>query len=271
MSNIVVRTISGAVFIAIIIGCILWNTLALKICLGAFSLIGLWEFAKMIETKGVKINSTDLFVVGLIFYATLIDALYLNFIFKTAIISFMLVLIWVKEIWANQKNPIEILSYKTFGLLYCMLPFVIMNHINGIDFLKYPLLFLFLIVWTNDTFAYLTGRFFGKTKLFERISPKKTWEGTFGGIVFSLTVGGLIAHFTNDSYIFWMVGAVIIAIGAIIGDLFESLLKRNLNCKDSGNIIPGHGGVLDRFDAAMFAAPLFLSWIIIFELISHIL
>lgn len=125
---------------------------------------------------------------------------------------------------------------------------------------------MFLLIWTNDTFAYLTGRFIGKTKLFERISPKKTWEGTIGGVVFTIGVGYLIGLWSSDyTSTFWMVSAVLIAPCAIFGDLLESLFKRSLNIKDSGNILPGHGGILDRFDATLFAVPFFYSWVMFYN------
>jgi phosphatidate cytidylyltransferase len=124
---------------------------------------------------------------------------------------------------------------------------------------------MFLLIWTNDTFAYFSGRAFGKRKLFERISPKKTWEGTIGGILFTLLLGFIIGAYINKGEVlFWMVSALIIAPGAIFGDLLESLFKRSLNIKDSGKILPGHGGVLDRFDAALFTIPFFYCWSIIY-------
>jgi phosphatidate cytidylyltransferase len=123
---------------------------------------------------------------------------------------------------------------------------------------------MLLIVWTNDTFAYLVGRFFGKTPLFERISPKKTWEGTIGGIFFAIVAAYLIAYFSEMDWIYWTIAAVIIAPAAILGDLLESAFKRSLQVKDSGNILPGHGGILDRFDATLLAAPLFFIFHIIY-------
>jgi phosphatidate cytidylyltransferase len=123
----------------------------------------------------------------------------------------------------------------------------------------------FLLIWTNDSFAYFSGRAFGKHKLFERISPKKTWEGTFGGILFTLLLGFIIGSYINKGEVlFWMISALIIAPGAILGDLLESLFKRSLAVKDSGKILPGHGGVLDRFDAALFTIPFFYCWSIIY-------
>jgi phosphatidate cytidylyltransferase len=108
-------------------------------------------------------------------------------------------------------------------------------------------------------------KLWGKTKLFERISPKKTWEGTIGGLLMTILAGYIIGTFVNtDRTLFWVVSAVIIAPCAVYGDLLESLFKRSLEIKDSGNILPGHGGILDRFDAALFAIPFFYCWTMIY-------
>ena len=126
----------------------------------------------------------------------------------------------------------------------------------------FPLLAgMFILIWMNDTFAYLSGRFFGKTKLIERISPNKTWEGTIGGVLFTIAAGVAIGLlFDKEQVLFWVISAAIIAPAAGVGDLLESLFKRNMNVKDSGNILPGHGGILDRFDATLFASPFFIAW-----------
>ncbi len=118
----------------------------------------------------------------------------------------------------------------------------------------------------NDTFAYLSGRIAGKTKLIERISPNKTWEGTIGGIIFTILAGIAVGYlFDSEHILFWIVSAIIIAPCAILGDLIESLFKRNLDVKDTGNIMPGHGGILDRFDATFLVVPFFLAWAFIYS------
>jgi phosphatidate cytidylyltransferase len=153
-----------------------------------------------------------------------------------------------------------------FGIIYVVGPFYLSIDLHVRDTSTLPkVLGMFLLIWTNDSFAYFTGRAFGKRKLFERISPKKTWEGTIGGILFTLLLGFIIGAYINKGEVlFWMVSALIIAPGAIFGDLLESLFKRSLNIKDSGKILPGHGGVLDRFDAALFTIPFFYCWSIIY-------
>jgi phosphatidate cytidylyltransferase len=136
------------------------------------------------------------------------------------------------------------------------------------------LLALFVFIWVNDTGAYLIGSWLGKHRLFERISPKKSWEGFFGGLIFTLAASLLVAHFfpaafpyagmsAIAAYFHWLVIAAIIVVFGVYGDLLESLLKRNLNIKDSGHFLPGHGGILDRFDAALLAAPMVWFYVVI--------
>jgi phosphatidate cytidylyltransferase len=176
----------------------------------------------------------------------------------------------VSEIWRKKKEPILNSAIFVLGLIYVVFPFLLLIGANYNSELHrtegIPLaLGMFLLIWTNDTFAYLSGRVAGKTKLIERISPNKTWEGTIGGVIFTLILGAVLGYFNND-YVFWIPAAAIIAPCASIGDLFESVIKRNLGIKDSGNILPGHGGILDRFDATLMAVPFFFLWYSIYNL-----
>ena len=141
-----------------------------------------------------------------------------------------------------------------------MLPFVLLNvysfeHVLEVETLIWPPLSIFILIWCNDTFAYLTGRLLGKHKLFERISPKKTWEGFIGGLLFAVLAGVLLAYFLEWSYIKMITYGIVVGAIGTAGDLVESMLKRNVGVKDSGNILPGHGGILDRFDAVLFVVP----------------
>jgi len=141
-----------------------------------------------------------------------------------------------------------------------------MGFMNG-NFGSNELILFFILIWTNDTFAYLVGRAIGKTKLFERISPKKTIEGSVGGLVFTLIAGYVLSQYVIVSSIGgvdWVIISFLIVIFGSLGDLVESMLKRSVGVKDSGKILPGHGGILDRFDAAFFAAPFILFYLLFF-------
>jgi len=135
------------------------------------------------------------------------------------------------------------------------LPFVLLTFIPSAEDVRFTLLAFFILIWANDTFAYLAGKQFGQRKLWERISPKKTWEGFLGGIIFAMLFSMLLSGYCAWSRWDGVFIALIISISGTVGDLLESSMKRKAGVKDSGNIIPGHGGILDRFDAVMLSAP----------------
>jgi phosphatidate cytidylyltransferase len=165
----------------------------------------------------------------------------------------------------NKNQEISTFSKYLYLLGYITLPFVFITKISfGInDYNPKIIMGLFILIWTNDTFAYLVGKSIGKHKLFEKISPKKTIEGFFGGLIFSIFAGYLIsaylikpsAQFSDKSILIWMIIAAIVGVIGTIGDLIESKFKRVAGVKDSGKIMPGHGGVLDRLDSVIFVAP----------------
>ncbi len=150
-------------------------------------------------------------------------------------------------------------AYLILGQVFIALPFSLLNFLvfpSG-EFNPVFLLSLFVLIWTNDTGAYVVGISFGKHKLFERISPKKSWEGFFGGIFFALILAYFLPQITGEIDILrWFGFALIAVVFGTWGDLIESLIKRTVDVKDSGNILPGHGGLLDRFDSLLFAVPL---------------
>jgi phosphatidate cytidylyltransferase len=174
-------------------------------------------------------------------------------------------LVILNELWRNVENPILNISLLVFGAGYTLLPFYMILALADLS-QKYAYIFplalgMYLLIWTNDTFAYFSGRLFGKRPLFARISPKKTWEGTIGGLLFTLLIGYVLFLTTNELPLtFWIVSALIVAPAAIVGDLLESLFKRSVGAKDSGTLLPGHGGILDRFDAVLFTVPFYYFW-----------
>lgn len=274
MSNLVVRSLTGGVFVAILLGSIFWNEIAATGVLSVFFLLGINEFNSLFKGhEQISLNSSVNMLFGVSIFTLLILALFnvIPSVFLLAIIPFMFIMN-ATELWRKEKNPIQNMAVSTFGLIYLIIPFFLMIYLNYTDQLRhgeetfFPLLAgFFLLVWTNDTFAYLTGMMIGKHKLFERISPKKTWEGTIGGAIFTILVGYIISLCTvQDDTILWVIAGVVIAPFATIGDLLESQIKRSLGIKDSGNILPGHGGILDRFDAALFAIPIFATCTYIF-------
>lgn len=180
-------------------------------------------------------------------------------------------LIFIIELYRKKRYPFINIAYTFLPILYIVLPFNLLYHLgfyNNHQFtneFNYPIIWgFFFILWSNDTGAYLSGKFFGKHKLFERISPKKTWEGSIGGAILSLIVAYVCSMFFEQITLTnWIVVALITFIFGGLGDLVESMLKRSLNIKDSGNILPGHGGILDRFDGLFLSIPFVYAYLVL--------
>lgn len=262
LPNIAVRAIAGLVFISILLFGILFNTYAYIAIFGLFTLLSAYEFYGLIE-KHAKIplaKSFDTIIAVVLFLAS---ALYFSGICDSFVIFLpyliLLQLFFISELFLKRKNAIASMAYFSLGQLYIALPFALSAFLvfgASHSFTPIYLLAVFVLIWVNDTFAYLTGMTLGKHKLFERISPKKTWEGFIGGIVFSMIASYLFYYFSglHNLYV-WFGFAIITSVIGTFGDLIESLIKRTLEVKDSGHIIPGHGGILDRLDSTILAIP----------------
>ena len=261
LKEILIRTVSGIVFLIIVIGSILIHPVAFLMVFGGFTFIGLKEYFKLTKVSG-KILQNTYVLIGLVLYFLigLIGLAKVDVIFSLLILLLFPIII-AFELYSKKHDWSRTGSVLT-GYFYVAIPFGLMNSFfllnhDGI-YSIYLLLSFFVVVWCNDIFAYLLGSFFGKHKLFERISPKKTWEGSAGGLLFALLAAYILSFIFKQlqlSFIEWMFFAVIVVIAATIGDLSESMLKRNAGVKDSGKLMPGHGGVLDRFDAILYATP----------------
>jgi len=269
LGNLATRALTGLVFVTIVIGSILWNTYAQALVFSFFMVVGLIEFYRLFKNHEIANVSTEIGIfIGLFIFTLLVGVsmkllpiISITFIFP---LFFTLIL---NELWKKHTHPIVNISILFFGIVYLVIPFYLTIDLNlrNTDYMP-PVVGMFILIWTNDSFAYLSGRAFGKNKLFPRISPGKTWEGTIGGVLVTLLAGFIIGAFVNKGQeLFWIISAAIIAPCAIYGDLLESLFKRSLNIKDSGALLPGHGGVLDRFDAALFAIPFFYCWSMIYN------
>ena len=264
--NFFVRTISGAVFVSIVIGSILLGAYFCAAMILAVIVLAMIEYYSIIDKYDVKTDKIAgvlcgvlIFCAGFLFAQKTVS----NRIFL--IIIPLLVFIFINQLYQKNTHSFRSIAYTVSGIIYVALPFTLLAGIlfpsvegNPEDrYMPDILLGFFIFLWANDTFAYLTGNAIGKHRLFERISPKKSWEGFFGGLISTVALSLLIAHLMPIISIFhWMAIAVITVVFGVFGDLVESLLKRNAGIKDSGNFLPGHGGILDRFDAALIAAPM---------------
>lgn len=263
------RAVSGFVFLVIFVFALLWNMYSMAILFFIISVFGTSELYRLVETKEMKPQEITGGVLSKFVY--LFPAAYFMGLLPIKWISLILLpflLIPINALYKKEKYSVVNMIASYFPALYISLPLVLLVDIILKDglFDPYPVLGFFILIWVFDTGAYLSGKFLGKHKLFERISPKKTWEGLIGGAIMSLLVGVFILskYIPELEAWKWAIVALIVVVFGSYGDLIESMVKRNANVKDSGSIMPGHGGILDRFDSALFAAPffwLFLKWI----------
>jgi phosphatidate cytidylyltransferase len=238
-----------------------------------------YEYYQMIRNTGVKPQMIPGILTGLTAYSvsTLIASGVLQMKCFLILVPMMLVII-VMELYRKQEKPFDSLAHTFFSLLYTalpfsMFPFTAFSH-NGIGsilphgniiFSPGIIVGFFILLWTNDTGAYITGSLIGKHRLMERISPKKSWEGYFGGAVFAAIAAWLISGWLGVvDTAGWIIISVIISVAGTYGDLVESMLKRSFGVKDSGTIMPGHGGFLDRFDSTVISFPLVFLFISFF-------
>jgi phosphatidate cytidylyltransferase len=265
-----VRAITGFFFVIVMLGSLLLGSYAFAVFFIVLSMLCLVEFYRLVRTETIHPHRS----LGVLLSGTIITPVVLNFLFGDYLNYIFLAVpaaisICIVELFRKKDHPFVNLAFTYFGILFIIIPFCFFTGLAfiGKEFnFHFPLAFM-LMLWASDTGAYLFGINFGKHKLFERHSPKKSWEGFFGGLFTSLAAAYIIStQFNEISFLNWAVVCLIIVIAGTFGDLFESMLKRSISIKDSGTILPGHGGLLDRFDGFLFAAPLvflFLYWVII--------
>lgn len=267
MSNFNKRLLTGVLFVIVLLGSIYQSELASSILFTTIILLCQREFYAFFKASEVKPQSLVGILGGLGFFLASAVAFRTDLTFNTLFLIvplIFIVFVFVFELFRNSKDPIANIGYTILGIIYIAVPFTLLHQISYYtnfqfgDTYNYDVLIgYFFILWANDTGAYMVGRKFGKTKLFERISPKKTWEGSLGGVFFGLLFGYINAQlFDGLDTITWMILALIVVVFGSLGDLVESLFKRSLGIKDSGKILPGHGGVLDRFDGIFISAPM---------------
>tara|TARA_R110000796_G_scaffold41772_2_gene103382 strand:+ start:46104 stop:46919 length:816 start_codon:yes stop_codon:yes gene_type:complete len=258
MREIFRRLITGIVYVVILLSAIFLSSDAFDFLFMAFGLACLFEFKRITKLKGYYIFTAYLalwwsfiyFINDYSYSKSVINIL--MFITITINIALLFYLFSKKE-----KNFTSIQKF-LIGLFYigggCI--FLTMIPYQENNFAKFLIMGIFILIWVNDSFAYLVGKTMGKNKLFPTVSPKKTWEGTIGGLLFALVAAYFMSKYeTNISLIKWLILALVIVISGNLGDLLESKFKRAAGVKDSGAILPGHGGMLDRLDSLIFAAP----------------
>lgn len=270
MSNFIVRTITGTLFVAAIVVSFLSPT-AMTLLFALVTGLTVWEFTGLVNRReGVDTNRMICTVAGVYFFLAVVgfcSALTPPTVFIPYLITVIYLL--VAELYAKNPDPISTWAHTMMSQLYIALPFSMLGVLafratpEGTVYTYLMPLSVFVFLWINDSGAYCCGSLLGRHKLFPRISPGKSWEGSVGGAVFVAAAAVLVWHLTelygvNDlqlSAVEWVGLGLVVTVFGTWGDLVESLFKRTLGIKDSGKILPGHGGMLDRFDSSLLALP----------------
>jgi len=281
------RTLTAAVFVAVLLTCINYNFVTFASLFLVISILGLYEFYQLAEKLGAKPYKPIGYLAGLcLFGYSVVANSNLGLFFPTEnILAYILVFIFfvfIIALFDDHKKTILNITYTITGLVYAVLPFTVLVSITCIDkaftfnhptgnpfediapYNPHYILGIILLIWMNDVCAYLVGSLIGKHKLYERISPGKTWEGSIGSTLLTMGSSFIIANWYPEIPLkHWMVITIIVCVFGTIGDLVESMLKRQASVKDSGRIMPGHGGILDRFDSLLFVAPFVYAYLIL--------
>ena len=270
MKNLMVRTLSGLVLVAVFVGAVLGSQWSFGALLLLILVGGQTEFYKLARETGLSPQRWMGLAVGVLLFA-------LNFIvfrqFSRSVtdeaggavlylllyIGLLLPTLFVCELFRRSATPLANLGATLLGVLYVAVPLSLLLYVpvlagDGVWRPETVLCYIF-IIWANDVFAYLVGMTFGRHRLCERLSPKKSWVGFFGGLAGAVATGLAAAYALDANYWVWGGLALVASLSGVAGDLVESMFKREAGVKDSGQVIPGHGGVLDRFDALLLSAP----------------
>lgn len=270
LNNFTQRALTGIIFVAVLLGAIVLSEYASAILFFFIILLGTREFYNFFK-DGECSPQKNVGIISSLSYFTISVFINQSQLANTTLFLLVPIVfsIFIIELFRNKPNPISNISYTLLGIVYIAFPMTLLYELSFIENNQFGgaynyqiVLGFFFLLWANDTGAYLVGRKLGRTKLFERISPKKTWEGSLGGAVLGVGVGYLNAQIFTDLSLFnWIIVALLVVVFGSLGDLVESLFKRSLNIKDSGKLLPGHGGLLDRFDGIFIAAPIVYTYL----------
>lgn len=260
MKDLVKRTLTGAVYVISVIVATCINKYVAAIYFGIIVLLGLKEFLQIAISKGIHQNKVMVYLSSVLIYASVVAYAwnaqpYASILMFSGLLSALGMLI--STLYLKNKTPFTSLAYSFTSILYITLPLALSNMIYAMQAnTNYNLLLsIFIFAWCNDTFAYLVGCKFGKKRLFERHSPKKSWEGFFGGLSATIIAAVVMYLIYGNGLVAWLLIAILTSVVGTFGDLVESMFKRQMGVKDSGNILPGHGGILDRFDILLLVLP----------------
>ncbi len=270
MKNLIVRTITGVIFVAAVVASFL-RPEAMVLLFSIVTGLTVWEYTGLVNDRpGVTVNRFICTVAGVYFFYAMTyfcSDLYGGAAKSVVFIPYLVTIVYllVAELYGKQEDPINNWAYTMLSQMYIALPFSLINVLaftatpeGVVRFNMLLPLSVFVFLWVNDSGAYCVGSLLGRHKLFPRISPGKSWEGSIGGAVFVLVAAYAISYYLDGVMLThweWLGLGLVVVVFGTWGDLVESLFKRTLGIKDSGSILPGHGGMLDRFDSSLLAIP----------------
>jgi phosphatidate cytidylyltransferase len=270
VNNLVKRSLTGMAYVAIMLGGVLLHPFVFVAVFAIVLFLTQYEFYSLIQKEDQRPNKILSCILGVILFLICFCIASGFLPGRISLIVFLFFIsLMIISVFKSNTNALKSLASEIFGFIYVAVPFSLMNFIvqpsaNEHSNIYYPWILagVFFIIWVNDSAAYLTGSALGKHKMCPKISPKKSWEGLIGGAVFATIMGVLNAvMFQQISMVSWIVIALLTVVFGTLGDLFESKIKRELGIKDSGTILPGHGGFLDRLDSLLFAVPVVFIWL----------
>jgi phosphatidate cytidylyltransferase len=272
LSNLLKRSITGTIYLIILIGSILLGSYSFGLVFLGINILALFEFFKITgSNRFFPEKYTGLLTGSALFIITYLVASEIYSSKLYLLIVPMLVLLFIIELFRNKPFPFVNIGITILGIIYISLPLSLLNYVVfpkvQPDKYTYEIILGYLVlIWTNDTSAYISGITLGKHVLSERISPKKTWEGFIGGALATMIVAFLIhGAFDVINRTDLLVFGIIVSTIGVAGDLVESLLKRSTDIKDTGNILPGHGGILDRIDSILLTSPLVFCYLMLLK------
>lgn len=286
MKNLIVRSITGVFFVTAVVTCFL-RPEAMMFLFALVTGLTIWEFTGIVNNlENVTVNRLVATVAGVYFFLAM-AGFCAGMVSSAAFIPYLLTVVWlfVSELYTRAVNPIDNWAYTMLSQMYIALPLSMINVLafqtadGMVVYNRLLPLSIFIFLWTNDSGAYCCGSLLGRHKLFPRVSPGKSWEGSIGGGLLVLAVAAAIAVFACDDnggtgmveLLRWMGLGLVVVVFGTLGDLVESLFKRTIGIKDSGSILPGHGGMLDRFDSTLMAVPAAVVYLYTFEMVVEAL
>jgi phosphatidate cytidylyltransferase len=272
LKKLITRTITGIVLVVVMLTAILASSYSYAILFLIILIACIHEFTNLFKKSEVHPNRYFSYLGSIIlFIATFLIAKgIIEIKYFLGLLPFFLI-IMAAELYRKKEKPAENIAVTIFSIIYLAIPLSLINFLvfpeilSPKDYTPKLLIALFSLIWIYDSGAYLVGVSIGKHRLFERISPKKSWEGAIGGTLIAIAASYLISGFIPEiNLIHWVAISILTVVSSTFGDLTESMFKRYFEIKDSGNILPGHGGVLDRFDSLFFAVPVILAYLKLF-------